>query len=30
LDQISAADARAFFTHCGYRFPPNLDQWFCT
>ena len=30
LDQNSAADARAFFTHCGYRFPPNLDQWFCT
>ena len=30
LQQISAADARAFFLHCGYRFPPNLDQWFCT
>lgn len=30
LRQISAADARAFFEHCGYRFPPNLDQWFCT
>jgi transposase len=30
LQQISAADARAFFQHCGYRFPPNLDQWFCT
>jgi len=30
LAQISAADAHAFFTHCGYRFPPNLDQWFCT
>lgn len=30
LEQISAADARAFFEHCGYRFPPNLDQWFCT
>jgi transposase len=30
LRQISAADARAFFVHCGYRFPPNLDQWFCT
>lgn len=28
--QISAADARAFFLHCRYRFPPNLDQWFCT
>ncbi len=30
LRQISAADARAFFVHCGYRFPPLLDQWFCT
>lgn len=30
LQQISAANARAFFQHCGYRFPPNLDQWFCT
>jgi transposase len=30
LQQISAADARAFFQHCGYRFPPNLDQWFRT
>jgi len=30
LQQISAADARAFFRHCGYRFPPDLDQWFCT
>jgi transposase len=30
LQQISAADARAFFMHCGYRFPPNHDQWFCT
>jgi len=30
LQKISAADARAFFQHCGYRFPPNLDQWFCT
>lgn len=30
LQQISAADARAFFLHCGYRFPPALDQWFCT
>lgn len=30
LQQISPADARAFFQHCGYRFPPNLDQWFCT
>lgn len=30
LQQISPTDARAFFQHCGYRFPPNLDQWFCT
>lgn len=30
LRQISVADAQAFFVHCGYRFPPNLDQWFCT
>jgi transposase len=30
LQVISAANARAFFQHCGYRFPPALDQWFCT
>jgi transposase len=30
LGQITAADARAFFKHCGYRFPPDLDQWFCS
>jgi hypothetical protein len=30
LRQISAADARAFFLHCDYRFPPNRDQWLCT
>lgn len=30
LQQISPTDAQAFFEHCGYRFPPNLDQWFCT
>jgi transposase len=30
LAQITAADARAFFQHCGYRFPPELDQWFCS
>jgi transposase len=30
LAQITAADARAFFQHCGYRFPPDLDQWFCS
>jgi hypothetical protein len=27
---ITAADARAFFLHCGYRFLPDLDQWFCS
>lgn len=30
LTQITAAEARAFFLHCGYHFLPNLDQWFCT
>lgn len=30
LAQITAADARAFFQHCGYRFFPDLDQWFCS
>ena len=30
LDQITAVEARAFFRHCGYRFPPAVDQWFCT
>jgi transposase len=30
LQAISTANARAFFQHCGYRFPPDLDQWFCT
>lgn len=29
LTQISPAEARAFFIHCGFRFRPNLDQWFC-
>jgi transposase len=29
LAQITAADARAFFEHCGYRLRPDLDQWFC-
>ena len=28
LPQISAADARAFFGHCGFRFRPDLAQWF--
>jgi transposase len=30
LAQITAADARAFFEHCGYRFRPDMDQWFCS
>ena len=30
LAQITAAEAGAFFRHCGYRFLPNLDQWFCS
>jgi transposase len=30
LAQIKAADAQAFFQHCGYRFLPDLDQWFCS
>jgi len=30
LAEITAADARAFFLHCGYRFFPDLDQWFCS
>jgi transposase len=30
LAQITATDARAFFLHCGYRFSPDLDQWFCS
>lgn len=30
LAQITPADARAFFEHCGYRFLPNMDQWFCS
>jgi transposase len=30
LAQITAAEAAAFFRHCGYRFLPNLDQWFCS
>jgi len=30
LAQITPADAHAFFEHCGYRFLPNLDQWFCS
>jgi transposase len=29
LTLISPAEARAFFMHCGYRFRPDLAQWFC-
>jgi transposase len=29
LKHISSEDACAFFTHCGFRFRPNLAQWFC-
>jgi transposase len=30
LAAITASDALAFFRHCGFRFRPELDQWFCT
>jgi transposase len=30
LTHISAADARAFFRHCGFRVAPDLAQWFCS
>ncbi len=30
LASVTAADARAFFRHCGYRFPLDWDQWFCS
>jgi transposase len=30
LKHISSKDARAFFTHCGFRFRPDLAQWFCS
>lgn len=30
LDQISAADAAAFFRHCGYWVPSPMAQAFCT
>ena len=26
---ISPEQARAYFTHCGFRFRPDLAQWFC-
>jgi transposase len=29
LKHVSSDDARAFFTHCGFRFCPDLAQWFC-
>jgi transposase len=29
LDSITVADAKAFFRHCGYRFPLDWDQCFC-
>lgn len=27
---ISPQQARAFFTHCGFRLAPDLAQWFCS
>jgi transposase len=30
MASIIARDARAFFRHYGFRFLPDLDQWFCT
>lgn len=30
LTHVSSEDARAFFAHCGFRFLPNLAQWFCS
>src|SRR6266496_1349708 len=30
LTHITPEDACAFFTHCGFRFRPNLAQWFCS
>lgn len=30
LEHISSEDARAFFAHCGFRFRPDLAQWFCS
>jgi transposase len=30
LEHISPEDARAFFIHCGFRFRPDLAQWFCS
>jgi transposase len=30
LTHISSAEARAFFTHCGFRHRPDVAQWFCS
>jgi transposase len=30
LLHISADEARAFFSHCGFRHRPDLAQWFCS
>ena len=30
LTHISSDEAAAFFTHCGFRFRPDLAQWFCS
>lgn len=30
LTHISPEQACAFFTHCGFRFRPDLAQWFCS
>lgn len=30
LTHISSEEARAFFTHCGFRHRPDLAQWFCS
>ncbi|NJM07043.1 transposase [Candidatus Gracilibacteria bacterium] len=30
LTHISPEDACAFFAHCGFRFRPDLAQWFCS
>jgi transposase len=30
LGHVSSEDARAFFIHCGFRFRPDLAQWFCS
>ncbi len=30
LTHISATEARAFFSHCGFRLRPDPVQWFCS